>query len=342
MRIPILDRLFRSRVPAPDRPAQLEIEPLIDRDFPDPDVISVDGEYFAYSTNSVYDGALVNVPVWRAPALGGPWSMIGDAMPELPAWVADSAHGGSHVWAPDVVPASQGGYLLYFTAHHARHLVQCLGVAVSASPAGPFRAVGDDALVVQPEDGDTLDATSFVDGGPGTGRRYLIYKSGRLYSTVWLRELSADGTRAVSDRRELFRSDRREEANIVESPLLVQRGRDNGSGYVVFYSANWFNSGRHFVNYATADRIDGMFTKAPGALLTGDAVGDGYSDTGHQDVVAGPDGDYLFFHALGRNRERAMFAVGLDWTPDGEPLVASHRPPRPAGPAGPDPVTLST
>jgi beta-xylosidase len=329
MRIPIVDRLFPARAGSGARSTGPAIRPLIGRDFPDPDVIAVGDEWFAYSTNSGYGSRLLNVPVWRAAALGGPWAAIGDAMPELPGWVADAAHGGSHVWAPEVVPAPGGEYLLYFTAHHARHLVQCLGVAVSSSPTGPFRAAGNDALVVRPEDGDTLDATSFVDGGSAAGRRYLIYKSGRNYSTVWLHELSADGTRIVGERTELFRSDRPEESNIVEAPVLIRRSGHNDSEYVVFYSANTFNSGRYFVNYATADRLDGPFAKAPGALLTSDTIGGAYRDTGHQDVVAGPDGDYLVFHALLQDNQRAMFAIGLDWTPGGDPVAAPGRVPNP-------------
>lgn len=143
-------RLFRRLLPARSATPTETIRPLIGRDFPDPDVVAVGDRYYAYSTNSWYDGRLVNVPVWQASALGGPWAGVGDALPELPRWVADAGHGGSHLWAPDVVPAPGGGYLLYFTAHHARDRVQCLGVAAGPGPAGPFRGVGDDALVVRP------------------------------------------------------------------------------------------------------------------------------------------------------------------------------------------------
>jgi beta-xylosidase len=319
MRIPLLDHLFRQK---DDRPAAVPkgIRPVIDRDFPDPDVITEDGQFYAYSTNSSYDGRLVNVPVQRAEQLVGPWTMLGDAMPQLASWVADPAHGGPNVWAPEIAKAPGGGHLLYYTAHHASQQVQCIGVAASDTPSGPFRPVGADALVCHPEDGDTIDAESFTDVD---GSRYLIYKSGRTSSTMWLQKLSADGLSTVGGRTELIRSDRPEEANIVEAPTMVL----HDGTYVLFFSANTFNSGHYFVNYARAPRVGGPYTKQPGEFLTTDTIGRAFANTGHEDVVAGPDGDYLVFHASVSSTERAMFVIGLDWGPDGRPEIAPDRPP---------------
>src|SRR4051794_18607406 len=72
--------------------------PVIDRDAPDPDVIAVDGWYYAYSTQSVTPSGPANIPVWRSRDLVR-WTPLGDALPRLPAW-ADQA-GVS--WAPHVV-----------------------------------------------------------------------------------------------------------------------------------------------------------------------------------------------------------------------------------------------
>jgi arabinan endo-1,5-alpha-L-arabinosidase len=297
------------------------ILPVINRDFPDPDVQEVGNEFYAYSTNSVYDGSLVRLPIFRGTALTGPWHGVGEGMPELAAWVADPSHGGPNVWAPEITAGRDGGYLLYYTARHAAHQVQCLGVATSTSPTGPFQPVGADALVSHPDEGDSIDAESFIDAD---GTRYLIYKSGRTRSTMWLQRMSPDGLALDGDRVEILRSDRPEEANIIEAPTMVRRD----SSYILFYSANTFNSGNYFVNYAIAPAVGGPYTKQPGALLTTDTIHGAYRNPGHEDVIAGPDGDYLIFHASIGQTERGMFVVGLDWTADGHPTVALDRPAR--------------
>lgn len=316
MRLGWLSKLFGKSPPA----SAAAIQPVINRDFPDPNVLAVGREYYAYSTNSIYDGSLVRLPMFRATALAGPWLGVGEGMPDAAGWVADAGHGGPCIWAPEVVAAA-GGYLLYYTARHAAHQVQCLGVAASDGPAGPFRPVGTDALIVEPAEGDTIDAEAFTDAD---GTRYLIYKSGRTRSTMWLRKLTPDGRALDGDRVEILRSDRPEEANIVEAPTMV---RHNDS-YVLFYSANTFSSGNYFVNYAIAPAIGGPYTKQPGALLTTDTINGAYRNPGHQDVIPGPDGDYLVFHASIDQTRRGMFVVGLDWTADGHPTVTLDRPAR--------------
>jgi beta-xylosidase len=327
MRIPLLSRLLPGRtaepaaaVPTPAAGSVPPIRPVIDRDFPDPDVLTVDATYYAYSTNSVYDGRLVNVPVQSAGALGGPWTMRGDAMPRPAQWVAGPGRGGPNVWAPELSRVG-ASYLLYYTAHHGAYQVQGIGVAAADSPTGPFRPVGTDALVCRPRDGDTLDADSFVDTD---GTRYLIYKSGRVFSTMWLQPLSPDGCTALGERVALFRSDRPEEADIVEAPTLVR----HGGRYVLFYSANTFDSGNYFVNYATAAQVRGPYVKAPGRLLTSATLGNAYRNPGHEGVVSTPDGDRLVFHASIGGGARAMFVAGLGWNPDGTPVVE----------VGPDPA----
>jgi arabinan endo-1,5-alpha-L-arabinosidase len=317
MRFALLDRLLNRTTDQPGGPAP--IAPVIDRDFPDPDVLTVDGGYYAYSTNSIYDGALVHVPVARAAALTGPWTSVGDALPTLPGWAAP----GPTVWAPELAEAPGGGYLLFFTARHAARGVQCIGVAGAPDPAGPFQPIGTDAVIGATDDGDSIDAETAT--GPD-GTRYLIYKSGRTSSTMWLQRLAADGYTPEGPRTALIHSDRPEEANIVEAPSLVR----HGGRYVLFYSANTFDSGRYFVNYATAAHLSGPYVKAPGQLLNRDTIGGAYRNPGHEDVVSTPDGDRIVFHASLDATTRALFVAALGWTDGGRPSV------RPLPPAGDD------
>lgn len=286
------------------------VQPVVPRDFADPALIAVGDSYYAYSTSSVYEGGRWNVPVQRAGNLLGPWSAVGDALPIIPNWVSKES---ADLIAPDVTSRKDGSYLLYFTARHAVHNVHCVGVAVAESPAGPFEAVGTDALACAPEEGDTIDAKSFVDTD---GSRYLLYKSGRKTASIWLRKLSPDGVTFAGKRHELLRSDRPEEANIVEAPTLVR----HGERYYLFYSANFFNSGRYFVNYAVSSTLTGPYAKSAGKLVSAETLDGEYLNPGGQDVIDSADGDYLIFHADLNPGERAMFVARLRWG-SGAPAV---------------------
>lgn len=309
-----MSRFFRRRATTPSGASAATRPvtpiPLIARDFADPDVLRSGDTWLAYSTNSVYDGRLWHVPVQRAPAVTGPWTPVGDAMPTLPAWV-DPAH--PNVWAPELCPMGDGRVLLYFTARNARLGVQCIGVAVSDTPTGPFVALGDGPIAGRVEDGDTLDAESFTDGD---GSRWLIYKSGRVYSTMWLQRLTPDGLGTVGPRTEMIRSDRPDEGIIVEAPTVLRRAE----GYVLLYSANSYDSGSYHVNWATAPRLAGPWTKAAAPLLTTDTIGRAYPNPGHQDAI----GPYLVFHATTGPAERGMFLLALAWD-RGTPTVVAPR-----------------
>ena len=86
----------------------------------------------------------------------------------LAPWVKEG-----RTWAPEVMQVG-GRWLLYYTAHHAKRKVQCLGVAVADNPKGPFRDTSAEPLVCQYDQGGTIDANPFRDAD---GQLYLYYKS---------------------------------------------------------------------------------------------------------------------------------------------------------------------
>ena len=51
----------------------------LDRNFPDPSFIHVDGTYYAFSTGNGF-------PVASAPSIRGPWTVLGKSMPTRPSW----------------------------------------------------------------------------------------------------------------------------------------------------------------------------------------------------------------------------------------------------------------
>jgi arabinan endo-1,5-alpha-L-arabinosidase len=290
------------------------IQPAIPHDFPDPAVLAVGGTYYAYSTASHYGTRIFHVPVESSTSLTSGWSRARDAMPTLPTWVPDTAAGDASVWAPEVTARSDDSYRLYFTAHSASQNAQCVGVARSSSPEGPFHAVSPEPLICRPEDADAIDPKPFTDTD---GKHYLLYSSSHGgNATIWLQQINADGTKTIGHRRAMIRSDRLDEAHVLEAPSLI-RHREN---YVLFYSGNGYNSGNYFINYATAPSLCGSFIKHNGQFLNQHTLADAYKDPGGQDVLHDHHHDFLLFHAYTTPTQRAMFVAGLHWD-DGNPIL---------------------
>jgi len=291
------------------------VKPSIPHDFPDPTVVLVGDTYYAYSTASRYAGTIFHVPVQRSTSLTSGWGHARDSLPELPAWVDQTAPDEGSVWAPAVTPRHKGDYLLYFTARSASQHTHCIGVARAGTPEGPFHSIGSHPLVCQPGDADAVDPKPFTDTD---GTHYLLYSSTRRdNATIWLQPLNADGTETIGHRRAVIQADRSDEDHIVEAPALVH----HDGTYVLFYSANAYNSGRYFVNYATADALCDKFVKHQGQFLNQHTLDDAYPNPGGQDVLHAHRHDFLVFHAYTTSTRRAMFVMGLGWTQHDHPVL---------------------
>ena len=106
--------------------------PVLDADFPDPFILEVDGEYWAYSTGA----AGWYIQVARSADLVD-WEFVDDALPSLPDWQSPG-----FTWAPEVA-ATPTGYVMYYTTRDRESGRQCVSVAVSDDPRGTVhRRVG--------------------------------------------------------------------------------------------------------------------------------------------------------------------------------------------------------
>ncbi|WP_238154558.1 glycoside hydrolase family 43 protein [Ornithinimicrobium sufpigmenti] len=275
--------------------------PVINDDFPDPDVLEVDGVYYAYATN----GNNQNVRVARSTDLVT-WEQLGDALPELPSWVIPGK-----TWAPEV-SAVGDGYVLYFTATNYQPTLQCIGTAVSTSPEGPFEVVGEGMLVCPEDEGGAIDAATFLDED---GTHYLLWKNDGnccgLDTWLHLAPLATDGLSLDGPATRLVKQDQEWEGNLVEAPTLVER---DGT-YVLLYSANDYGGAGYAVGYATADAVTGPYTKDPEPLLASIGPSAEYVGPGGQDIVTGPDGqDYVVFHSWqGGTSYRGLNVLPLSW-----------------------------
>lgn len=283
--------------------------PVIADDFPDPDVLEVDGTFYAYATN----GNLRNVRVARSTDLQD-WELLDDALPDLPSWVIPGK-----TWAPEVTELADGSYVLYFTATNFDPTFQCIGVAVSDNPEGPFDVVGDEMLICPAEEGGAIDAATFLDED---GTRYLLWKNdGNCcgYDTwIYLAPLTPDGLALTDEPVPLIRQDQPWEGDLVEAPTLVKR---DGT-YVLFYSANAYAGDDYAIGYATASAADGPYTKAEEPLLTTEATDSEFIGPGGQDIVELSDGvDVLAFHSWhGDGTYRVLNILPLEWE-NGQPRI---------------------
>ena len=314
---------------APSSPVHI---PVFRTNFPDPFIVPVGDRFFAYATNE----GEANVPMatsrdlvtWRT--VKDERGALHDAMPQLPAWAEKG-----RTWAPEVLEAG-GRYLLYFTARHRARDVQCVGVAASADPLGPFQPQGTEPLVCQFDEGGTIDASPFR---ARNGQLYLHYKNdgnnprflkpARIYG----QRLSADGLRLEGKAVPLLRNDKHWEWRVVEAPAMV----NHGAGYTMLFSGNHFGweADQVLSNYATAyARCDGPLGPCRDArenpiLLSYDSRTAGcLSGPGHPAVFEARGRRWVAFHAWAATsacrkdgNRREMYIAPLGFAPDGKPLI---------------------
>jgi beta-xylosidase len=208
----------------------------------DPFVIEVGGIYYMFSAQAAPLGP--SVPLMVSTSLTS-WDLTPvEAMPILPSWSAPG-----FTWSPDV-RALDGHYVMWFSAAVAGGEYKCIGVATSSSVTGPYVSSSQHPLVCQFGDLGSIDPRTFVDP---EGRLWLLWKSddnadlaASTHTTIYVQQLSSDGTRLLGSPRALMTADLPWEGRIVESPDMVYAaGR-----YWLFFSGNWYNQPAYAIGVA--------------------------------------------------------------------------------------------
>lgn len=268
--------------------------PVIDADFPDPFVARFEDRYYAYATTD----AAQHLQLARSDDLVT-WEVLDDPLPKLPAWSTGDT------WAPEVLKTS-AGYVLYYTAHDPEirrpdgNGSQCITLAVSSSPEGPFVDDSAKPLICQNDIGGSIDATPFVDAD---GTTYLIWKNdgnccGRP-TRFWIQPMTADGLKLTGEATDLgLVNDEPWEGSLIEAPTLVL----NDGTYFLFFSANGYDTEFYAIGYATAKKVTGPYTDAPENPILSSAwdppVMSRARGPGHQSVVETPKGElWMAYHA---------------------------------------------
>lgn len=283
------------------------VNPVIDRDFPDPDLLKVGDTYYAYATNAAGD----NIQAAKSTDLVT-WERIRDPLPVLPLWVR-----GGFTWAPEVTTTADGsGYVMYFTARDLESDKQCIGVATSDSPEGPFTDSSEQAFICQLDQGGSIDASSFADED---GSRYVLWKNDGnccgLPVNLYIQPISADGLTLEGESTQLITNDQPWEGNLVEAPTLW---KNNGT-YFLFYSANNYAGIDYATGYAVADAVTGPYTKPSSTpLMSTRLPNPGALGPGGQDIVVDDDGEtWIAYHSWDRTASyRRMQIDEIVWEGD--------------------------
>jgi beta-xylosidase len=134
---------------------------------------------------------------------------------------------------------------------------QCIGVAESRSPLGPFTGSARAPSICQRERWGSIDPRTFRDGD---GQLWLHWKSddnaqvdARTTSSIYAQRLAPDGTTLVGRATRILEADQPWEGRIVEAPQMVEvAGR-----HWLFYSGNWFNQPAYAIGVAECDGAAG-------------------------------------------------------------------------------------
>jgi xylan 1,4-beta-xylosidase len=292
--------------------------PLIPGFNPDPSVVRVGSEYFIATSTFEY---LPGIPIYRSGDFVT-WERIGHVATRTGQFAVEEVPTAGGAWAPTirhrdgmfhlVITDAMGRGMLHFTA---------------ADAAGPWSdgdliLAADGSASVNGIDPDLAwddDGTAFITYSG------LILSGESIGSHLGIQQVRVDldRHRALEEPRSLWSGGG---LQFPEAPHLYHL---NGRWYLMI--AEGGTERGHGISIARGDSPMGPFTPAPtNPLLSARSTSRQIQNTGHGDLVIGPDGEWLVvllgvrprsmtraFSALGRE----TFVTSLEWRDDGWPEI---------------------
>jgi hypothetical protein len=296
--------------------------PVHPGDFPDPSILLYKGVYYGFATQNFTGSSQSIINVQTSTSVDGVnWTASDiDALPNLPSWAIPG-----DTWAPSV--AYNGGeFVMYYVATQASNHDQCIGLAVSDAPQGPYTDHSSSPVVCQDSGNDnyggSIDPDIFVDNGVS----YLIWKSDGNHlgssTSIWSQSLSSNLLSLTGSPTSILEDDQPWQDGVVEGPDMV----DQGGTYYLFYSAGDFGTSVYGIGYATCSSPIGPCRDASLPILTSAA---GMSGAGGPFVFSTPNGQLDMAFAAWQGTTvgylncgiRPMYLAALTF-PDGVPSLA--------------------
>lgn len=292
--------------------------PLISGFHPDPSVVAVDGVYYLATSTFEY---LPGIPIHRSTDFET-WQLIGHIATRPGQLAVEDVPTAGGAWAPTirhrdgvfhlVITDAMGRGMLHFTATDA---------------AGPW---SDGDLIRKADGSGSLDGIDPDIAWDAAGTAYVTF-SGLILGGqdagrhLGIQQVKVDLARhiALEEPRSLWSGTG---GGFPEAPHLYEVG---GRWYLMI--AEGGTERGHGVSIARGDSPEGPFETAPqNPLVTARGTTRPIQNTGHGDLVIGPDGDWLcvLLGVRPRSMTRAFSALGREtfvtpvrWEPDGWPAI---------------------
>ncbi|MCP2635188.1 glycoside hydrolase family 43 protein [Microbacterium sp. HD4P20] len=292
--------------------------PLISGFHPDPSVVAVDGAYYLATSTFEY---LPGIPIHRSTDFET-WELIGHVATRAGQLAVEEVPTAGGAWAPTirhrdgvfhlVVTDAMGRGMLHFTATDA---------------AGPW---SDGDLILKADETASLDGIDPDIAWDAAGTAYLTF-SGLILGGeqagqhLGIQQVRVDLRRhvALEEPRSLWSGTG---GGFPEAPHLYEV---DGRWYLMI--AEGGTERGHGVSIARGESPEGPFETAPhNPLVTARGTTRPIQNTGHGDLVIGPDGQWLcvLLGVRPRSMTRAFSALGREtfvtpvrWESDGWPAI---------------------
>ena len=299
--------------------------PVLEANFPDPTVIrGEDGMFYAYATQ----GRAGDIPIYRSADLVN-WEFVSCAFPDRS--LRPVVLPGGNLWAPDIMKIGERYVLVYSQSKWGEEHLNGLGIAVSATPAGPFTDLGklftSDEIGVQ----NSIDPSLFM---TEDNRLYLLWGS---FRGLYMLELDPDALTVKEGAQKRIVAGRAFEGSHIFR---------HGGKYYLFASTGTCCEGDNSSYRVVVGRSDspvGPFVARDGGDMMDDACtvvisgDDVCRGPGHGSQIVTDDAGqtwYLFHgYVKGRAQEgRMLWLDKIMWDVEGWPYVEGGTPSHSARP----------
>ncbi|MDE5989854.1 MAG: glycoside hydrolase 43 family protein [Duncaniella sp.] len=290
---------YVSKVWSPDLGNGQYMNPIIDADYSDPDIVRV-GDDFYMTASSFCD--IPGLPILHSKDLVN-WTLIGHAITEMPEYAQsakDPSHGNA-VWAP-AIRYHNGEFYIYYGDPD-------LGIFMTKTkdPAGPW-----EPLVLVYAAKGVIDPCPFwdEDGRAYIGHGYAGSRAG-VKSIIGMIEMTPDGTKAIGQDKMVY--DGHLENETIEGAKVYKRD----GWYYIFSPAGGVPTGWQEV--LRSKSIWGPY-ETRNVMEQGSTDINGPHQGGWVDT---PDGkEYWFVHFQDKGPYgRVVHLQPMEWREDGWPVI---------------------